>query len=242
MAKKPSGPKVRKAKTPPRPEGKKGVKNNARVQKGQFVEYNYKGIKMSLKERDARMKLEYIRGMTVEEIAQRYGIEPKRVGEIRARDKWVKAKKDFENDKALVTNDTLTQMYAGFKVSVNIKYHAAWEKLMSIVEMCLDNPDKYLMTEAGQIRWGAIDVLSNLIDRAQKGQERANGMLPEEVRYRLQIEREKITMLREQMGDKEVESEVRDNFVEALDKAAQAVWKEFGDVTGSYIKGVTDKE
>ena len=237
-----SGPKVRKGRTPSRPKGKKGIKANARVDKDQYIEYDYKGIKMTIKERDARMKLEFIRGMTIQEIAARYGMAEKRVGEIRARDKWVKAKKEFENEKALVTNDTLTQMYAGFKVSVNIKYHAAWEKLMNIVEMCLDNPDRYLFTKEGNIRWGALDVLSNLIDRAQKGQERANGMLPEEVRYRLQIERDKITLLRAKMGDQEVEGEVKDNFVEALDKAAQAVWQEFSEATGSYIKGVTDND
>ena len=61
-------------------------------------------------------------------------------------------------------------------------------------------------------------------------------MLPEEVRYRLQIEREKITLLREQMGDQEVEGELKDNFVEALDKATKAVWKEFEKETGAYIR------
>ena len=131
-----TGPKVRRGKTPPRPKDKKGIKANARVNKDQFVEYDYKGIKMTIKERDARMKLEFIRGMTIQEIAARYGLNEKRVGEIRARDKWVKAKKEFENEKALVTNDTLTQMYAGFKVSVNIKYHAAWEKLMNVLMEC----------------------------------------------------------------------------------------------------------
>ena len=235
------GPKLRKPRQATR-TSKKGVKANARVEEDQYIAYNYKGIKMPIKERDARMKLEFVRGMTTGEIAQRYGLTKTRVEEIRSRDKWVKARKDFENEKALVTNDTLTQMYAGFKVSVNIKYHAAWEKLMSIVEMCLDEPDRYLFTKEGNIRWGALDVLSNLIDKAQKGQERANGMLPEEVRYRLQVEREKITLLREQMGDREVEGEIRDNFVEALDKAAQSVWKGFAEETGAYIKEVSNSD
>lgn len=239
---KPNGPKVRRRPEYNKKTPKAAVKPNARIEEDEYIAYNYKGIKMPIKERDARMKLEFIRGMTLEEIADRYGLGKRRVEEIRTRDKWVKAKKEFDNEKALVTNDTLTQMYAGFKVSVNIKYHAAWEKLMSIVEMCLDEPNQYLFYPNGQIRWGALDVLSNLIDRAQKGQERANGMLPEEVRYRLQVEREKITLLREQMGDREVEGEVRDNFVEALDKAAQSVWKDFTKETGAYIKGISDKE
>ena len=235
--KKAKGPVIKKKdKSVPRPKGKKGIKPSARVGEEQYIEYSYKGIKMSIKERDQRMQLEYIRGMSCKEIAERYGIQPKRVEEIRSRDKWVKAKRDFDNDRALVTDDTLTQLYAGFKVSVNIKYHAAWEKLMSIIEMCLDDPATYLMNPQGQIRWGALDVLSNIIERAQKGQEKANGMLPEEVRYRLQIEREKITLLREQMGDQEVEGELKDNFVEALDKATKAVWKEFEKETGAYIR------
>ena len=81
-----TGPKVRRGKTPPRPKDKKGIKANARVNKDQFVEYDYKGIKMTIKERDARMKLEFIRGMTVQEIAARYGLNEKRVGEIRVRE------------------------------------------------------------------------------------------------------------------------------------------------------------
>ena len=161
---------------------------------------------------------------------------------LRSKGKWVKLKKQFEDEKALVTNDTLTQMYAGFKVTVNVKYHAAWEKLMSIIEMALDNPDKYLMTKDGQLRWGALDVLSNIIDRAQAGQERANGMIPAEVQYRLQIEREKLTLLRQKMGDGDGQEEVRDNFVQALDNAAQAVWTDFAQQTGAYIKDSIQKE
>ena len=111
---------------------------------------------------------------------------------------------------------------------------------MSIIEMALDNPDKYLMTKDGQIRWGALDVLSNIIDRAQLGQERANGMIPAEVQYRLQIEREKITLLRAKMGEGDGTEEVRDNFVQALDEAAKSVWQTFSEETGAYLKGVTD--
>lgn len=113
---------------------------------------------------------------------------------------------------------------------------------MNIIEMALDNPDKYLMTNKGELRWGALDVLSNIIDRAQAGQERANGMIPAEVQYRLQIEREKITLLRKKMGDGDTEEEVRDNFVEALDNAAKAVWKDFASETGAYIKEVSNQE
>lgn len=237
----PNGPKTKKRTSRKKP-GRKPVKQKARVELDEVIEFDYKGIKLSKQERNERMKLEFIRGMDVAEIAHRYGVSKTTVEILRSKGKWVKLKKQFDDEKSLVTNDTLTQMYAGFKVSVNIKYHAAWEKLMNIIEMALDNPDKYLMTNKGELRWGALDVLSNIIDRAQAGQERANGMIPAEVQYRLQIEREKITLLRKKMGDGDTEEEVRDNFVEALDNAAKAVWKDFARETGAYIKEVSNQE
>lgn len=237
----PNGPKTKKRTSRKKP-GRKPVKQKARVELDEVIEFDYKGIKLSKQERNERMKLEFIRGMDVAEIAHRYGVSKTTVELLRSKGKWVKLKKQFDDEKSLVTNDTLTQMYAGFKVSVNIKYHAAWEKLMNIIEMALDNPDKYLMTNKGELRWGALDVLSNIIDRAQAGQERANGMIPAEVQYRLQIEREKITLLRKKMGDGDTEEEVRDNFVEALDNAAKAVWKDFASETGAYIKEVSNQE
>lgn len=241
MTEVPNGPKTKKRTSRKKP-GRKPVKQKARVELDEVIEFDYKGIKLSKQERNERMKLEFIRGMDVAEIAHRYGVSKTTVEILRSKGKWVKLKKQFDDEKSLVTNDTLTQMYAGFKVSVNIKYHAAWEKLMNIIEMALDNPDKYLMTDKGQIRWGALDVLSNIIDRAQAGQERANGMIPAEVQYRLQIEREKITLLRKKMGDGDTQEEVRDNFVEALDNAAKAVWKDFANETGAYIKEVSNQE
>lgn len=237
----PNGPKTKKRTSRKKP-GRKPVKQKTRVELDEVIEFDYKGIKLSKQERNERMKLEFIRGMDVAEIANRYGVSKTTVEILRSKGKWVKLKKQFDDEKSLVTNDTLTQMYAGFKVSVNIKYHAAWEKLMNIIEMALDNPDKYLMTNKGELRWGALDVLSNIIDRAQAGQERANGMIPAEVQYRLQIEREKITLLRKKMGDGDTEEEVRDNFVEALDNAAKAVWKDFANETGAYIKEVSNQE
>ena len=241
MTEVPNGPKTKKRTSRKKP-GRKPVKQKARVELDEVIEFDYKGIKLSKQERNERMKLEFIRGMDVAEIAHRYGVSKTTVEILRSKGKWVKLKKQFDDEKSLVTNDTLTQMYAGFKVSVNIKYHAAWEKLMNIIEMALDNPDKYLMTNKGELRWGALDVLSNIIDRAQSGQERANGMIPAEVQYRLQIEREKITLLRKKMGDGDTEEEVRDNFVEALDNAAKAVWKDFANETGAYIKEVSNQE
>ena len=164
----PNGPKTKKRTSRKKP-GRKPVKQKARVELDEVIEFDYKGIKLSKQERNERMKLEFIRGMDVAEIAHRYGVSKTTVEILRSKGKWVKLKKQFDDEKSLVTNDTLTQMYAGFKVSVNIKYHAAWEKLMNIIEMALDNPDKYLMTNKGELRWGALDVLSNIIDRAQIG-------------------------------------------------------------------------
>lgn len=234
----PRKPKVRQHKK----TNKKKVKKNARVEKDQVIAYDYKGIKLSKAERNERMKIEYIRGMSIDEIAHRYGLSHQAVAQIRSAEKWVKLKKQFDQDKKLVTDDTLTQMYAGFKVNVNIKYHAAWEKLMNIVEMALDNPDQYLFNDKGQPKWMVIDLLANIIDKAQNGQEKANGSLPAEVRYKLEIEKEKLTLLRSKVGEGEGVDELKDNFVEALDNATKAVWGEFAQTTGTYLKDHAESE
>ena len=44
------------------------------------------------------------------------------------------------------------------------------------------------------------------------------------------------------MGDGDTEEEVRDNFIEALDNASKAVWKDFANETGAYIKEVSNQE
>lgn len=199
----------------------------------------YKGIKMSKRERNERMKLEFIRGYTVEELAEKYQLSLTTVQDIRGKNKWAAAKKAFDNDKKLVTDNTITQLYAGFKVNVNIRYHEAWEKLMQIVDMALNDPGKYLLYPDGGIKWGALDSLSTIIERAQRGQEKANGLMPDEVRYKLEIERDKLTILRAQLGEEEGTEEVRDNFVEALNDAAKVVWADFGAQTGEALNKTT---
>lgn len=205
----------------------------------QMVKHN--GINMTKRERNERMKVEFIRGFTVEELAEKYNLSVTTVNDLRTKGKWLAAKKAFNNDKKLVTDNELTQLYAGFRVNVNIRYHEAWEKLMQIIDMALNNPQKYLLYEDGGIRWGAMDAVASIIERAQKGQEKANGVLPPEVRYKLEIEREKLTILRAQLGEEEGTEEVRDNFVEALQDAAKVVWADFGNQTAQSLNQSTDK-
>ena len=49
-------------------------------------------------------------------------------------------------------------------------------------------------------------------------------------------------MLRAKLGEGDGVDEVKDNFVEALDEAAKAVWKDFAAGTGAYIKDVSNQE
>lgn len=211
-----------------------------KVEEKQIIKH--RGISMTKRERNERMKLEYVRGYSVEELAEKYDMSLYTVKDIRGKEKWNSAKKKFTNEKKLVTDNTLTQMYAGFKINVNVRYHESWEKLMQIVEMALDNPGKYLLYDDGGIRWGAMDAVASIIERAQKGQEKANGMMPDEVRYKLEVERDKLTLLRSQLEGAEGDEIVQDNFVEALQDAAKVVWADFGNQTATALNKTTKKE
>ena len=82
MSKEEKEPKTKKSNRQPKrniKEGKKKVKVKSRVEVDEAIEYDYRGIKLSKQERNERMKLEFIRGMTVGEIAQRYGVSKQTV-------------------------------------------------------------------------------------------------------------------------------------------------------------------
>ena len=65
--KKAKGPVIKKKdKSVPRPKGKKGIKPSARVGEEQYIEYSYKGIKMSIKERDQKKRSKTRRFLVVE--------------------------------------------------------------------------------------------------------------------------------------------------------------------------------
>ena len=189
------------------------------------------GIQMSVKERNAQMKMEYIRGYEIDELAEKYTLSVDTVNDIRRKDKWVAARRTYRDDRKLYVDGKITQLYAGHKVHVNIKYNLAWQKLMNIIDMCLDNPAEYLLNDNGMPKWGALETVATIIERAQNGQGKANGNMSEEVAISLEIQKEKLSILRQQVtGDLSPDAEqeiVKDNFKEALDNAAKVVWADF---------------
>lgn len=189
------------------------------------------GIQMSVKERNAQMKMEYIRGYEIDELAEKYTLSVDTVNDIRRKDKWVAARRTYRDDRKLYVDGKITQLYAGHKVHVNIKYNLAWQKLMNIIDMCLDNPAEYLLNDNGMPKWGALETVATIIERAQNGQGKANGNMPEEVAISLEIQKEKLSILRQQVtGEMSPDAEqeiVQDNFKEALDNAAKVVWADF---------------
>lgn len=191
--------------------------------KMQFTKVN--GVKLSIRERNERMKGEYIRGASVEELAQKYHLGVTTINDIRQKNKWVAAKKSYDQTVKSTGNKLTAQVYAGYKKQINLKYHEVWGKLMSIVEMCLDDPAKYLMYEDGGIRWGALSVVAELIEKAQNGQSAANGNMSAETAAKLEMERLKLDqMLLEGEAD---EGTLDDNFMDAINQAAKIVYHDF---------------
>ena len=97
-----NGPKTKKP-VSRKKRGRKPVKQQARVDLDEVIEFDYKGIKLSKQERNERMKIEFIRGMDVAEIAHRYGVSKTTVEILGSKGKWVKLKKQLEEEKALGT-------------------------------------------------------------------------------------------------------------------------------------------
>lgn len=188
-----------------------------------------RGVRMSIEERNIEMKMKYITSrVTAEELAEEYNVSVSTIEGIRRRDKWVKARKEFNTNKREAADDTVKQVYAGFKAHIAVQYNSSWQKLMNIVNMALNDPERYLFHSNGEPRWGALEIVANLLEKAQKGQGDANGFIPAELQIKLEIQKDKLLIAREQAGMGEATEVVTDNLIEVLQEAAQAVWADEG--------------
>ena len=96
-----NGPKTKKP-VSRKKRGRKPVKQQSRVDMDEVIEFDYKGIKLSKQERNERMKIEFIRGMDVAEIAHRYGVSKTTVEILRSKGKWVKLKNSSKTKRLLL--------------------------------------------------------------------------------------------------------------------------------------------
>lgn len=185
------------------------------------------GKRMTVPERNILMKLDYINGgLTLSALAEKYGVSENIVYEISRKEKWVKQKKDISERIAKAAEQQFVEVYASCGVEINLMYNNTWQKIINLCNQALNEPEKYLLNKDGNIRYGAVQVLADIVEKAQKGQQFTTGFIGREASTKLEMQREMVLLRKKLAGDEDEEQIVQDNFMEALEGINADLWKE----------------
>lgn len=185
------------------------------------------GKRMTIPERDLLMKLEYINGgLTIAGVAEKFGLSENLVYEVSRRNKWQQEKKDIQKRVEAAAKSEFVEVYAKCGVEINLMYNNTWQKMINLCNEALNDPEKYLTNKEGIIRYGALQVLADIIDKAQKGQQFTTGFIGREASAKLDLQREMVLLRKKLAGEEDGEDVVEDNFMEALEGINAELWKE----------------
>lgn len=184
----------------------------------------FNGMRMTITQRNILMKSDYIHGgLSAKDIADKYEVKPATVSNLITNGKWVQARKNFLLETQRRADEAVMTAYAGMQVEVTTMYNDAWNKVMTMIQMMLDNPRQYLMTTNGEIRVGRLQQVAEIIQLAQEGQERCVGFIDKQAQISININQQRLEIYKKQVGEDEDEV-VEDNFIEALEAACRDVW------------------
>lgn len=185
------------------------------------------GKRMTIPERDLLMKLEYINGgLTIAGVAEKFGVKVDSVYEVSRRDKWQQQKKDITKRVEEAAKQEYVEVYAKCGVEINLMYNNIWQKVINLCNEALNDPQRYLTNKEGVLRYGAIQVLADVIERAQKGQQFTTGFIGREASAKLELKREMVLLRKKLAGEDDDEEVVQDNFMEALQEINDELWKD----------------
>ena len=185
------------------------------------------GKRMTIPERDLLMKLEYINGgLTIAGVAEKFGVKVDSVYEVSRRDKWQQQKKDITKRVEEAAKQEYVEVYAKCGVEINLMYNNIWQKVINLCNEALNDPERYLTNKEGVLRYGAIQVLADVIERAQKGQQFTTGFIGREASAKLELKREMVLLRKKLAGEDDDEEVVHDNFMEALQEINDELWKD----------------
>lgn len=185
------------------------------------------GKRMTIPERDMLMKLDYINGgLTVTAIGEKYGLTQVTVYEVSRRDKWVQQRKDIKKRIEAQAESEFVEVYAKCGVDINLMYNNTWQKLINLCNEALNEPEKYLTNKDGNIRYGALQVLADIIEKAQRGQQFTTGFIGREASVKLELQREMVVLRKKLAGEEDETEVIEDNFMQALEGINQELWKE----------------
>lgn len=185
------------------------------------------GKRMTVPERDMLMKLEYINGgLTIAGVAEKFGMKVDSVYEISRKQKWQQEKKDMQKRVEAAAKSEFVEVYAKCGVDINLMYNNTWQKLINLCNEALNDPAKYLTNKDGIIRYGALQVLADIIEKAQKGQQFTTGFIGREASAKLDLQREMVLLRKKLAGEEDEDDIVEDNFLEALEGINEELWKD----------------
>lgn len=123
------------------------------------------------------LKQEYITGdyKSLSEFAKKKGL--KRNGNFKTKTKgWAEEKARKEAQKSTeIINRTLERQIER-EVDRNTLHLEVWDMLLAVVQEALADKERHLSNKAGNINVYALEKLSAIIDRIQKGQRLAEGL------------------------------------------------------------------
>lgn len=187
------------------------------------------GSRMTVGERNLMMKLDYINGGgTIADVAHKYGMNVDSVYNLSRTQKWQQQKKDMEKQIEQSAKEQYMEVYAKCGVDINLMYNNTWQKIINLCNKALNEPDKYLTSSEGKIRYGALQVLAEVVDKAQKGQQFTTGFIGREASAKLELQREMVMLRKKLAGEDDDEDIVQDNFMEALEGINKELWQEEG--------------
>lgn len=204
-------------------------------------------VNMSMEQRNEHMRYDFIvEDLSIPELAEKYGLSKHTIEKYRTENNWVSEKKDFHKAVSNKKVEASAQVYAGMKAKFNLLYNDSWQRVINIVNTALDDPDKHLFDKKGNIMWGALEVLTGILEKAQLGQGKANGVMSHEAYLELELAKERIQIMKVSNGsdDKTSQEDVdrtikaQESFTLAIENATKAVW-EGEDLPKEYLEAAT---
>lgn len=188
----------------------------------------YKGVKISVQERNMMMKLDFLNGnMDLQAIADKYGVTYGTIRTISSKEKWKAEREAYKDKVAKLREHKITQVFAEGQVEVNLMYNNAWQMIMELVyrELKTDKADSAIYKSSGKLDVYALDKLADILTKAQSGQYTTNGFVGREVQAKIDMQERQYTLKEKLSGILEdADSDIPvDNFMDALDQAIKQI-------------------
>lgn len=196
--------------------------------KGETLYTTPLGEVMTIEERNRRMKLLYVNsGMDLKDIGKKFGLTEGTMKQISHKEKWREYKNKFKQQIDAEIEGQLKEIYVTTGVDINIMYNNAWQQMMWKVLELLGTKEG-LLDKQGHLSIYKLNQCAEILQKAHQGQMITSGFMSREAQAKIDIQRKALD-IREILAGLDEDEVIEDNFLQALNIAAQKV---FGDTNG----------